>query len=76
MTPSDGVIVPSSSSSSALIISNNIDVIICSSFFFVLAAYGNLAAILARQERHVEAEFAYKQALAHRPNMAEVHFNL
>lgn len=39
-------------------------------------AYGNLAAILAREERHSEAEYAYRQALAHRPNMAETHFNL
>ncbi|XP_057366376.1 protein O-mannosyl-transferase TMTC2-like [Daphnia carinata] len=39
-------------------------------------AYGNLAAILAREQRQTEAEHAYRQALAHRPNMAETHFNL
>lgn len=39
-------------------------------------AYGNLAAILAREHRQAEAEHAYRQALAHRPNMAETHFNL
>lgn len=41
-----------------------------------LTAYGNLAAILAREHRQTEAEHAYRQALAHRPNMAETHFNL
>ena len=39
-------------------------------------AYGNLAAILAREQRQTEAEHAYRQALTHRPNMAETHFNL
>ncbi|KAI9557399.1 hypothetical protein GHT06_017227 [Daphnia sinensis] len=39
-------------------------------------AYGNLAAILAREHRQAEAEHAYRRALAHRPNMAETHFNL
>ena len=41
------------------------------------AAYGNMAAILARDgHRQVEAEYAYRQALTYRPNMAESHFNL
>jgi len=39
-------------------------------------AYGNLAAILAADQRQTEAEYAYRQALKHRPNMAETHFNL
>ncbi len=46
------------------------------SFFCDDIAYGNLAAILAREQRQTEAEHAYRQALAHRPNMAETHFNL
>jgi len=46
------------------------------SFWHALTAYGNLAAILAREHRQTEAEHAYRQALAHRPNMAETHFNL
>ncbi len=41
-----------------------------------ITAYGNLAAILAQKESYSEAEQAYRQALTHRPNMAETHFNL
>ena len=43
---------------------------------YFLKAYGNLAAVLAKDKRHTEAEYAYQQALKHRPNMAETHFNL
>ena len=46
------------------------------SFLFSRLAYVNLAAILARQNREAEAEYAYRKALIHRPNMAETHFNL
>lgn len=44
--------------------------------YCLLQAYGNLAAVLAKDHRHTEAEYAYRQALKHRPNMAETHFNL
>ncbi|KAF4523605.1 hypothetical protein B566_EDAN014579 [Ephemera danica] len=39
-------------------------------------AYGNLGSILAAQGRSREAEDCYRIALKHRPNMADVHYNL
>lgn len=39
-------------------------------------AWGNLANILNNQGNTVEAENAYRQALAYRGNMADVHYNL
>ncbi|XP_018010138.1 protein O-mannosyl-transferase TMTC2 isoform X2 [Hyalella azteca] len=39
-------------------------------------AYGNLANILSARGQKAEAEWAYKRALAHRSNMADVHYNL
>eukprot|EP00096_Caligus_rogercresseyi_P007274 TRINITY_DN2508_c0_g1_i1.p1 TRINITY_DN2508_c0_g1~~TRINITY_DN2508_c0_g1_i1.p1 ORF type:complete len:604 (+),score=30.15 TRINITY_DN2508_c0_g1_i1:192-1814(+) len=39
-------------------------------------AYGNLANILSQSGRTEEAEKAFKLALAHRSNMADVHYNL
>ena len=41
-----------------------------------LAAYGNLANVLAQRGRVAEAEVAFKRALQHRPNMADAHYNL
>ena len=41
-----------------------------------LAAYGNLANVLAQRGRVEEAEVAFKRALRHRPNMADAHYNL
>ncbi|XP_040569005.1 protein O-mannosyl-transferase TMTC2 [Lepeophtheirus salmonis] len=39
-------------------------------------AFGNLANVLSRKGRNSEAEHAFKMALKHRPNMADVHYNL
>ncbi|XP_050547025.1 protein O-mannosyl-transferase TMTC2-like isoform X1 [Daktulosphaira vitifoliae] len=39
-------------------------------------SYGNLGSILSSQGRTNEAEIAYRSALKHRPNMADVHYNL
>ncbi|VVC89828.1 unnamed protein product, partial [Leptidea sinapis] len=39
-------------------------------------AYGNLGSILTTQGRLTEAETAFERALKHRPNMADVHYNL
>jgi len=39
-------------------------------------AWGNLANVLNADGRSVEAERAYKAALRHRSNMADVHYNL
>lgn len=40
------------------------------------SAYGNLGSILSTQGRVEEAEAALRMALWHRPNMADVHYNL
>lgn len=45
-------------------------------FFFVFVAWGNLANIYNNQGRSLEAEQAYRNALKHRGNMADVHYNL
>jgi len=42
----------------------------------VYVAWGNLANVLNANGRSEEAERAYKAALAHRSNMADVHYNL
>ncbi|XP_049768034.1 protein O-mannosyl-transferase TMTC2-like [Schistocerca cancellata] len=39
-------------------------------------AYGNLGCVLSSAGRLEEAEWALRQALKHRPNMADVHYNL
>ncbi|XP_049840371.1 protein O-mannosyl-transferase TMTC1-like [Schistocerca gregaria] len=39
-------------------------------------AYGNLGCVLSSAGRLEEAESALRQALKHRPNMADVHYNL
>ncbi|XP_014784886.1 protein O-mannosyl-transferase TMTC2 [Octopus bimaculoides] len=39
-------------------------------------AWGNLANVLNSQGKEKEAEFAYKNALKYRSNMADVHYNL
>ncbi|XP_012271235.1 transmembrane and TPR repeat-containing protein CG4341 isoform X2 [Orussus abietinus] len=39
-------------------------------------AFGNLGSVLSAQGRVDEAEEAFVQALRHRPNMADVHYNL
>ncbi|XP_065353205.1 protein O-mannosyl-transferase Tmtc2-like [Cloeon dipterum] len=39
-------------------------------------AYGNLGSVLSARGRLAEAEHCYRQALRHRPNMADVHYNL
>ncbi|XP_049794426.1 protein O-mannosyl-transferase TMTC2-like [Schistocerca nitens] len=39
-------------------------------------AYGNLGSVLSSAGRLQEAEWALRQALRHRPNMADVHYNL
>lgn len=41
-----------------------------------VSAFGNLGSVLNSQGRISEAEWAYRQALLHRPNMADVHYNL
>jgi protein O-mannosyl-transferase len=43
---------------------------------FKYTAYGNLGVILHTQGRLSEAEWSFKQALVHRSNMADVHYNL
>jgi protein O-mannosyl-transferase len=35
-----------------------------------------LGSVLSSKGRTAEAEFCYKKALEHRPNMADVHYNL
>jgi len=42
----------------------------------VCVAWGNLANVLNADGRSMEAEHAYKAALRHRSNMADVHYNL
>jgi len=42
----------------------------------VRAAWGNLANVLNTDGRSLAAEHAYKAALQHRSNMADVHYNL
>lgn len=42
----------------------------------LFAAYGNLGSILNSKGRIEEAEEAFRRALKHRPNMADVHYNL
>lgn len=39
-------------------------------------AWGNLANVLNNQGKTGEAENAYRNALSHRSNMADVHYNL
>lgn len=39
-------------------------------------ALGNLGSVLSSQGRFTEAKAALQQALKHRPNMADVHYNL
>ena len=43
---------------------------------YVCAAWGNLANVLNADGRSLAAEHAYKVALQHRSNMADVHYNL
>lgn len=45
-------------------------------FLDFLVAWGNLANILNGQGNHKEAEQAYRNALQHRGNMADTHYNL
>lgn len=40
------------------------------------AALGNLGSVLSSQGRYEEAKLALQSALAHRPTMADAHFNL
>jgi len=42
----------------------------------VYVAWGNLANVLNADGRSLDAEHAYKAALKHRSNMADVHYNL
>lgn len=42
----------------------------------VFPAYGNLGSVLSSAGRLQEAEQALRLALQHRPNMADVHYNL
>lgn len=44
--------------------------------YYFFPAYGNLGSVLSAQGRVAEAEEAFVQALRHRPNMADVHYNL
>jgi len=39
-------------------------------------AFANLGSSYRSQNKVAEAERAYKQALEHRPNMADAHYNL
>ena len=45
-------------------------------FLLNFSAWGNLANILNGKGKAQEAEDAYKNALRHRANMADVHYNL
>ena len=52
-----------------------------STFFYFLfpslsTAYGNLGNIVSAHGKKVQAEYFYRQALQHRSNMADVHYNL
>lgn len=42
----------------------------------IVSAYGNLGSVLSGLGRYQEAEMAFHEALRHRPNMADVHYNL
>lgn len=44
--------------------------------FSIHTAYGNLGNIVSAHGRKVQAEYFYRQALQHRSNMADVHYNL
>jgi len=44
--------------------------------YTVYLAWGNLANVLNANGRSLDAEHAYKAALRHRSNMADVHYNL
>lgn len=41
-----------------------------------ISALGNLGSVLSSQGRFEEARIALLEALKHRPNMADVHYNL
>ncbi len=41
-----------------------------------IPAWGNLANVLNQQGNSGQAETAYREALKHRGNMADVHYNL
>ena len=41
-----------------------------------ISAWGNLANIFNSQNKKIEAEEAYRNALKERGNMADVHYNL
>jgi Flp pilus assembly protein TadD len=45
-------------------------------FFHSISALGNLGSVLSSQGRFDEARVALLEALKHRPNMADVHYNL
>ena len=49
---------------------------ILSFIFSNIAAWGNLANVLNQQGKKHEAEDAYRNALKHRGNMADTHYNL
>lgn len=44
--------------------------------FSQISALGNLGSVLSSQGRFSEAKAALQLALKHRPNMADVHYNL
>ena len=44
--------------------------------YFYFSALGNLGSVLSSQGRFDEARKALLEALKHRPNMADVHYNL
>jgi len=50
--------------------------VVCVCVCVCMVAWGNLANVLNADGRSVEAEHAYKAALTHRANMADVHYNL
>jgi len=45
-------------------------------FYLCFTALGNLGSILSSLGRYLEAEKVLIAALKHRPNMADVHYNL
>ena len=50
-------------------------VVIVPLFLICFLAWGNLGNVLYNMGRLEEAEQAYKNALYHRPNMADAHYN-
>jgi len=61
---------------SILLVSIRKTFVYLSGYVVCYSALGNLANVLKAQGKLFEAEKAYKKALTHRSNMADVHYNL